>query len=220
MKKLPVIAAALLFTPALAQAVPTTWELLNSNLDIVGTFLLDIDTQTTSNANINGDLGNYTISSTFTFLNSSGYVGGYPVNNYFKFFSVEAGKVYRTDFGPDEYSEIRVNDSAMDIGTLGMLVPDGTLYDAYIHEIYNFDETYGYCLYYEEIYDDEGNYIGDGPCAFRDSYSDFNIENGYWYDGFYLRGVPAVADVPIAPTVWLMSIALAGLGVSRRSRSS
>jgi hypothetical protein len=209
-------AAALLLASNLAQAVPMTWELLNNNMDVVGTFMLDSDTQTTSNASISGDLGYYTISSTFTFLNSSGFVGGYPVNNYFKFFSAEAGKVYTDDFGNGEYNQIRVNDSAIDIGTLGTLAPGGGLYDAYIHEIYNFDEISVYCSYYEELYDDEGNYIGQGGCGWYDSYANYNIESGYWYDGFYLRSAPVVGAVPIAPTGWLVLLGLAGLHLSRR----
>lgn len=143
-------------------------------------------------------------------------MGGYPVNNYFKFFSTEAGKVYTDNFGNGEYNQIIVNDSAIDIGTLGVLVPGGGLYEAFIHEIYNFDEISVYCSYYEEIYDDEGNYIGEGPCGFYDNYANYNIESGYWYDGYYLRSTPVVEDVPVAPTAWLLSLALAGVGVSRR----
>jgi hypothetical protein len=218
MKKLPAL-AALLLTSNLAHAIPTTWELLNSSMDVVGSFSLDIDTQTTSNASISGDMGHYTISSTFTFLNSSGYVGGYPVNNYFKFFSTEAGKVYTSDFGNGEYNQIRVNDSAMDIGTLGVLLPGG-LYEAFIHEIYNFDEISVYCSYFEEIYDDEGNYIGQGPCGFYDSYANYNNESGYWYDGFYLRSAAVVSPVPIAATGWLTLLGLAALGINRRQRGA
>jgi hypothetical protein len=214
MKKLPAI-AALILTSNLAHAIPTTWELLNNNMDVVGTFQLDIATETTSNAQISGEIGFYTISSSFTFLNSSTYVGGYPVNNYMKFFSTEAGKVYRSDFGGGEYSEIRVNDAAIDIGTLGVLVPGGGLYDAYIHEIYNFDETSSYCAYYEEIYDDEGNY-SQGPCVYYDQYSSYNNESGYWYEGYYLRSAAVVGVVPGAATGWLMLLGLAGLGISRR----
>lgn len=218
MRKLPAI-AALFLTTNLAHAIPTTWELLNNNMDVVGTFMLDIDTQTTSNPQINGEIGFYSISSTFTFLNGSTYVGGYPVNNYMKFFSTEAGKVFRTDFGGGEYSEIRVNDSAIDIGTLGVLVPGGGLYDAFIHEIYNFDEISVYCSYYDEIYDDEGNYIGQGGCAYYDSYASYNNENGYWYEGYYLRSAPPVGTVPVAATGWLMLLGLAGLALGRRPGS-
>lgn len=216
MKKFPVI-AALLLGSNLAHAIPTTWELLNGNMDVVGTFLLDTDTQSTSNAQISGEIGFYTISSSFTFLNSSTYVGGYPVNNYLKFFSTQAGQVYTTDFGGGEYSEIRVNDAAIDIGTLGVLVPGGGLYDAYIHEIYNFDETSSFCAYYDEIYDDEGNYIGQGSCAYFDQYASYNNESGYWYEGYYLRSAPAVGAVPVSATAWLVLLGLAGMGIERRS---
>lgn len=208
MKRMPVVALALSLTPALSQAVPITWELLDPGLAVVGTFELDMGTQTTSNAHINGDLGLYTISSTFTYLNTTTYVGGYPVNNYFKFFSTQAGSVYREDYGGGEYYELRVNDSAMDIGTLGVLKADGSLHDAFIHEIYNFDETYTYCSYYEELYDSEGNYIGDGPCAWYDSYGDYNVESGYWYDGYFLRSATAV---PVPATAWLFLSGLIGL---------
>jgi hypothetical protein len=215
MNKLPAV-AALLLTSNLAHAIPTTWELLNDYMDVVGTFVLDIDAQTTSNASISGGMGHYTISSTFTFLNSNGFVGGYPVNNYFKFFSTEAGMVYTDDFGNGEYNQIRVNDSAIDIGTLGTLVSGGGLYDAFVHEIYNFDEISVYCSYLEEIYDDEGNYIGQGPCGYYDSYANYNIESGSWYDGYYLRSAPEVNAVPIVATGWLMMLGLACMGISRR----
>ena len=214
MKRLPVFSATFFLAFGLAHATPTTWELLNDSRDVVGSFLLDIDTQTTSNAQISGDLGFYTISSTFTFLNTSAFVGHYPVTNYLKFFSTEAGKVYRSDFGGGEFNEIRVNDSAIDIGTNNQLVADGRLYAAYINEIYNYDEVNVYCSYYEEIYDDEGEYIGNGPCVhfYQDAY--YNIEYGYWAEGFYLRSAPGVADVPIPPTGWLLLIGLVALGIS------
>ena len=209
-------AAALLLASNLAQAVPMTWELLNNSMDVVGTFMLDIDTQTTSNAQISGALGFYTIPSSFTFLNNPTSVGPYPVNTYMKFFSTAAGQVYRTDFGNGEYSEVRINDSAIDIGVTGVLAVGGGLYDAYISEIYNFDETSVYCISYDEIYDDDGNYIGQGPCNFYDQYGSYNIESGYSYEGYYLRSAPAVGAVPIAATGWLMLLGLAGLGLGRR----
>ncbi|MCB1706187.1 MAG: PEP-CTERM sorting domain-containing protein [Halioglobus sp.] len=218
MKRILVCVATFFLAPGVAHAMPTPWELLNDNMDVVGTFLLDIDTQSTSDVAITGDLGVYTRSSTFTALNTSAYVGPYAVTNYFKFFSVEAGKVYRNDYGGGEYSEIRVNDSAMDIGTTGVLVPGGGLYAAYINEIYNYDEVNVYCGYYEELYDEEGNYIGDGPCVnyYQDAY--FNTDAGYWYGGFYLRSQPVVADVPVPATALLLLAALCGLGIGRRRR--
>lgn len=219
MKKLPTI-AALVLASNLAHAVPTTWELLNYDMNIVGTFLLDLDTQTTSNAQIFGDLGVYTIPSSFTYINTPTSVGPYPVNNYMKFFSTVAGQVYRNDFGNGEYSEVRVNDSAIDIGATGSLVAGGGLYNAYINEIYNFDEVNVYCISYEEIYDDEGNYIGQGPCNFYDQVGSYNIESGYSYEGYYLRSTPLVADVPIASSAWLLLLGLAGLGVNRRQRTA
>jgi hypothetical protein len=218
LKTIAFTAAACCFWSGLAHATPTPWELLNENLDVVGTFLLDIDTQTTSDAHISGELSLYSIPSTFTSLNTNTYVGTYPVNNYLKFFSTEAGEVYREGYGNGEYTEIRVNDSAIDIGTVGELVVGGGLYDAFINEIYNYDEIYVYCGYYEEIYDEEGNYIGEGPCAYyyQDAY--FNTEAGYWYDGFYLRSAAVVADVPIPSTAWLTAIGLAAYGASRKRR--
>jgi len=219
MKK-PLTSAALLLASNLAHAVPTTWELLNYDMNLVGTFLLDLDTQTTSNAQIFGDLGVYTIPSSFTYINTPTSVGPYPVNNYMKFFSTVAGQVYRNDFGNGEYSEVRINDSAIDIGVTGALVVGGGLYNAYINEIHNFDEVNVYCISYEEIYDDEGNYIGQGPCNFYDQYGSYNIESGYSYEGYYLRSAPLVADVPIASSAWLLSLGLVGLGVGRRQRTS
>lgn len=206
----------------MAHAAPTTWELLDGQLNVVGTFLLDLDTETTSNAEISGQIGHYTISSSFTFLNASGFVGPYPVANYFKFFSIEAGKEYTDDLGGGEYHQIRVNDSAIDIGTLGVLVPGGGLYEAYIHEIYNYDEISVLCSYYEEIFDDEGNYIGQGPCVLYDTFASYNIESGYWYEGYYLRSsaAPAVAGVPLPATAWLLPLLLAGVGARRLLRST
>ena len=219
MNKKPFFAATFLLVSGMANALPTTWELLNDSLGVVGTFQLDLDTQTTSDAHIYGDLGYYTISSSFTSLNTGSYVGPYAVTNYFKFFSTEAGKVYRNDYGGGEYNEIRINDSAIDIGALGELVVGGGLYEVYINEIYNFDETNVYCSYYEELYDDEGEYIGDGPCL--DFYQDasYNNDSGYWYEGFYLRSAPVVADIPVAPTAWLMTMGLVGLGVTRKRQN-
>ncbi len=215
MRRILFIATTCLLGSSLAHATPTTWEVLNESLDVVGTFLLDLDTQTTSDAGISGDLGFYTISSTFTTLNANSFVGPYAVTNYLKFFSTEAGQVYRSDYGGGEYSEIRVNDSAMDIGTTGELKVGGGLYEAYIHEIYNYDEVNVYCAYYEEIYDDEGNYIGDGPCSYfyQDAY--FNVESGYWYEGFYLRSAPVVAGIALPPTGWLLLMGLLGCGIGR-----
>lgn len=214
-KTIPVFATTLLLAPTLSHAVPTPWELLNYEMTVVGTFLLDLDTQTTSNAEIYGDLGLYTISSTFTFINTPTNVGNYPVNNYMKFFSTVAGQVYKDDFGNGEYNEIRINDSAIDIGSTGVLAVGGGLYDAFISEIYNFDEISVYCLSYEELYDDEGNYIGEGGCNAYDQYGSYNVESGYSYEGYYLRSAAAVVDVPIAPTAWLLLAGLAGLGLSR-----
>lgn len=208
--------AALLLTSNLAHAIPVTWELLNNNLDVVGTFLLDLDTQATSNAQISGQIGYYTIPSSFSFVNSNGFVGPYPVTNYFKFFSTEAGQEYTNDLGGGEYHQIRVNDSAIDIGTLGVLTVGGGLYDAYVHEIYNFDEISVSCSYFEELYDDEGNYIGQGACLYYENSANYNIENGYSYEGYYLRSAPVVGEVPVAATGGLMLLGLAGLGVRRR----
>jgi len=220
-KSAPAFAAAVLLISNMAHAEPTSWELLDDQFNVVGSFLLDIETKAISNANINGRLGSYTIPSSFTFLNSSGSVGPYPVTNYFKFFSVEAGKVYTQDLGGGEYHQVRVNDSAIDIGTLGVLVPGGGLYEAFIHEIYNFDEISVYCAYYEEIYDDQGNYIGQGPCILYDTFASYNIENGDWYEGYYLRSAsaPAVADVPLPATTWLLPLLLAGVGARRLFRN-
>lgn len=219
MKKL-LTSAAVLLASNLAHAVPTTWDLLNYDMNLVGTFLLDLDTQTTSNAQVFGDLGVYTIPSSFTYINTPTAVGPYPVNNYMKFFSTVAGQVYRSDFGNGEYSEVRVNDSAIDIGATGTLVVGGGLYNAYINEIYNFDEVTVYCISYEEIYDDEGNYIGQGPCNFYDQVGSYNIESGYSYEGYYLRSSPPLADVPIASTAWLSLLGLVGLRVGRRQHTS
>lgn len=214
MNTLPAI-AALILTSNLAHAIPTTWQLLNNSMDVVGTFALDLDTQTTSNAQIFGDLGVYTIPTSFTYINTPTSLGPYLVNNYMKFFSTDTGQVYRNDFGNGEYSEVRINDSAIDIGATGVLVVGGGLYNAYINEIFNFDETNVYCTSYEEIYDDEGNWIGQGPCNSYNQDGSYNIESGYSYEGYYLRSAPVVADVPIAASGWLLLLGLAGLGIGR-----
>jgi len=218
MKKLSVVAATMLVTPTLAEALPTTWELLNYDKNVVGSFMLDFDTQITSNAQIFGDLGVYTIPSSFTNINAPTWVGLYPVNNYFKFFSTIAGQVYRNDLGNGEYTEVRVNDSAIDIGTTGVLAVGGGLYDAYINEIFNFDEINVYCISSDEIYDENGNYIGQGPCNLYDQIGSYNIESVYSYEGFYLRSA-SVASVPAPSTGWLLLIGLAGLGISTRVKN-
>ena len=222
MKRVAVSAAVVLLISNVAHADPTKWELLDDQFNVIGTFLLDLDTQATSNAEIYGQIGRYTISSSFTFLNSSGFVGPYPVANYFKFFSVEAGKAYTQDLGGGEYHQIRVNDSAIDIGTLGVLAPGGGPYEAFIHEIYNYDEISVLCSYYEEVYDDEGNYIGQGPCVLYDTFASYNIESGDWHEGYYLRSArtPAIVEVPLPATTWLLPILLAGVGARRIRRKS
>ena len=219
MKSAPAFAAAVLLFSNMAHAEPTRWEVLDGQFNVVGSFMLDIETKAISNANINGRLGSYTIPSSFTFLNSSGSVGPYPVTNYFKFFSVEAGKVYTQDLGGGEYHQVKVNDSAFDIGTLGVLVPGGGLYEAFIQEIYNFDEISVYCAYFEEIYDDQGNYIGQGPCILYDTFASYNIENGDSYEGYYLRSASVVTEVPLPAMVWLLPILLAGVGARRLFRN-
>jgi hypothetical protein len=222
MKKISAIAAVCLLSSSVAHALPTTWEVLNDSMEVMGTFLLDINNQTTSSANISGDLGTYTISSrTYIDVGGNEFVGPFAVKNYVNFFSSESGNVYRQDFGGGQYNQIRLNESAIEIGPAGgMLVPGGGLYAAFINEIYNYDETNVYCAFYEELYDpDTGEYIGDGPCAFYDSENYFNVESGYWYSGF-LRSVPATSDVPTPATGWLMLVGLIGFALSRKSMVS
>lgn len=215
-----IVAVSLLFCSGMAHATPTTWELLDEDMRVMGTFSLDIDAQTTSHAAISGDLGFYTIPS-WTFLNSPDHVGPYRVNNFMKFFSAETSKVYRSDFGGGEYHEIRVNDSTIEIGTLaGLLLPGGGLYEAIIHEIYNYDEVSVYCLDYEQIYDpDIEDNVSSGRCAFYGSEAYFNVDAGYWYAGF-LRSLPPTAAVPAPATTWLMLLGLGALAALRRQRTA
>ena len=220
MRTIQVVVATLLMTSSVAHAIPSTWELLNYNLDVVGTFELDIDTQSTRNARIYGEIGFYTISSTFNSLNTRSSVGPFLVNNSLKFFSTETGRVYRTDFGDGEYHEIRVNDSAIDIGTQDVLVPGGGLYEAYINEIYNYDDINVRCGYYIEIYDDDGNYVGQGPCAAFDQEVYYNLEAGNAYEGYYFRSAPEVTGVDVPSTGWLVLMGLAGLGFRRPLKNS
>lgn len=220
MNDIRLAAVSLLFCSGMAHAIPSTWELLDQDMRVMGTFSLDIDAQTTSHATISGDLGFYTISS-WTFLNSPGHVAGHPVNNFMKFFSAETGRVYRSDFGGGEYHEIRVNDSTIEFGTLaGLLVPGGGLYEAIIHEIYNYDEVSVYCLDYEQVYDpDIEDYVSSGRCAYFGSDAAFNLGIGYWYSGF-LRSQPPTAAVPAPASTWLMLLGLGALAALRRQRTT
>ena len=209
------ITAALLLTSSLAQATPITWELLNGSMVSMGTFLLDIDNVSTSNASLTGDFGLYTISSR-TYLDSPQSLGPFTVNNYMNFFSAETGNVYRTDYGSGEYNEIRINEIAMEIGTVldALLVPDGTLYEVYINEIYNFDETNAHCAAYEEIIDPEtGEYTYTDTCLYSDISTDYNRDSGYWYSGF-LKSAPVTVEVPVPATAWLLLLSLLGLRTS------
>lgn len=208
--------AALFFASSSAHALPTKWQLLNDSMNVMGTFLLDIDNQSTSQASLSGDLAYYTISSR-TYLNAKEHIGPFSVNNYMNFFSTDSGTVYRSDYGGGEYSEIRVNEAALEIGTPNdLLKPDGAAYAVFINEIYNFDEINVYCSYYDEIYDpDTGDYIGNGACAQYASDSSYNIDSGYWYSGF-LRSLSVPTAVPAPSSFWLLLIGLLGLAGGRR----
>lgn len=218
MNKNPLVLAALLLSASLAHAMPTQWQLFNESMDLMGTFQLDIDTQTTSDADLNGESAHYTISSR-TFLNTNDFVGPFRVNNYINFFSTLSGTEFREDYGGGEYYEQKINEAAIEIGTMtGVLEPGGGTYAAYINEIYNYDESYVSCLYYEELYDPiTGDYIGDGDCLDFDSINYFNVDESYWYPGF-LRSAPVTSEVPILPTVWLTLIGLVGLGWTKTKR--
>lgn len=220
MNSLRLAAATLLLCSGVVHAIPTTWALLNEDMTVMGTFSLDIDSQTTSDAQISGDLGFYTISS-WTYLNAPGFVGPFAVNNFLKFFSPETGKVYHSDFGGGEYHQIKINDSTIEIGTLaGIMAPGGGVYEAIIHEIYNYDEVNVYCMDYAEIYDpDTGDYIGQGPCTNHGSEAYFNVESGYWYWG-YLRSLPQSTAVPTPATPWLMLLGLGALAYTRRKQAN
>ncbi len=215
MKAILVFVTALPFFAGSAHAIPTTWELLFEDMAIRGTFLLDIDTESTSSANIGGDFGFYTVSSR-TYLNTGNFVGPFRVNNYMNFFSTETGQVYRTDYGDGQYNELKVNEVALEIGTMsGVLLPGGGLYQVYINEIYNYDETDVTCAYFDELYDpDTGEYIGQGACLYYDAYTNYNVDSGYWYGG-YLRSLPVTAEVPATATAWLLLLALFGLRIGR-----
>jgi len=211
---------ALFFSSTNTYAVPTKWQLLNDGMGVMGTFLLDIDNQSTSEAILSGDLAYYTVSSR-TYLNARGFVGPFSVNNYMNFFSTDSGTVYRNDYGGGEYSEIRINEAALEIGTPNdVLKPDGSTYAVFINEIYNYDEINVYCSYYDEIYDpDTGDYIGNGACAQYDSDGSYNIDSGYWYSGF-LRSLTVSTAVSAPSSLWLLLIGLFGLAVSGKSRLS
>jgi hypothetical protein len=189
----------LLVVLALGPIVPASaalWNLHDEYGYWMGAFDLDFSASTASNIAIFGQLGSYTKPS-FLFLGSPDHVGSETVHDYITFFSTESGNVYRTDYGGGEYHEVRVNESAIQIGTTAApLDPRGGEFAVIINEIYNYDEIYQICNYYEEYYDEStGEFLGTGPCGSFSGETSYNLDAGTSYYGTLSSPV----TVPLPP---------------------
>jgi hypothetical protein len=168
-----------------------------------------------------GDLGTYEIPS-FTFLDTADFIASEQVKDFILIFSPDTGSSYFTDFGGGQSSTIRINDSAIRIGTLhGSLSPTGGSFDVIIEEVLNFDESNTWCVAYVEYYDDiTGEYIQTDQCAWFDSQTYFNIDAGYWYYGVLSSLDAAPGGVaPQPPTTAILSLGLGALALVHRRRS-
>lgn len=221
MRMLSLVAGLTMAGVAPAAAVQVDWELADEYGTSLGGFRLDFSDGSVSLLEINGWMGTYTIETTFVFLDTTDHLNGHEIQDFLLFFSPVTGTVYRDDYGGGEFFELRVNESAMRLGTLnGPLSIAGGTYDVVIAESYNYDETYAYCAYYEEIYDPEtGEYLGEGPCLYVYTDSYYNIEAG---DTFYgtLTGTPvgASAEVPAPGALGLLATGVGLLAVRAARR--
>lgn len=199
-----------------AKATLIDWELFDEFNSSLGGFRLDLDTLMVTNINIHGYISQYTLGSTFIFLDSNQSVGGYPATDSLLFFSTQSGQTYVEDYGGGESYSLTVNEAALRIGVLdGPLSPLGGTYNAVFDEIYNYDETFTSCAWYEEIYDeDTGEYI-QGDCARYDTDFYFNVDDGWAHLGSIV-GTPLVASVSTPGTLVLLLAGIAILGKRRQ----
>lgn len=223
MKTRAMIAALAALTAApMAQAMLLDWRLTSEYGTDMGGFKLDFAQPKVVAPRVHGDLGTYDIPS-FTFLDTTDYIAFEQVHDFILIFSSLTGTSYFTDYGGGASSSLRINDSAIRIGTIdGPLSPTGGSFNVIIEEVFSYDESYTWCSYYVEYYDDiTGEYIQTDQCAFFDTTSYFNIDSGYWYYGVLSSLDPVPGGVaPVPPTAAILSLGLGALALGRRRRSS
>ncbi|MDF2233562.1 hypothetical protein P2H44_13465 [Albimonas sp. CAU 1670] len=211
--------AAAVASPAAAAFVD--WELHDAVGTNLGGFRLEFSGPTVTNLYIHGEVERYSIVSTFIFLDTSDHIAGETVHDFLLFFSPVSGSLFHEDYGGGEYYEQRVNEAAVRIGTLSApLSPLGGTFDVVIDETFNYDESYVYCSYYEEIYDpDSGDYIGQGPCQAYYAENYYNIEAGYHHYGT-LVGTVVATPLPAAAGLLAVGVGLLAAGGAARRRAA
>lgn len=205
-----------------AQAGAVDWRLLSEEGADLGGLRLDFDLPRIEEVLIQGDLGLYTLPS-FAFLDTSDWVGPERVHDFLLAFSPETGRTYFQDYGGGESSTIRVNESAVQIGTLDRpLTRTGGRHRVIFNEVYNFDESYIYCIFHEELYDEEtGDYVQTGRCLQTWTDTSYNIDAGYWNYGWLVAAAvetPETAETPLPGAGAALVAGLAGLGWLRFRR--
>jgi hypothetical protein len=199
-----------------ATAASIDWQLSALDGTVLGTFTLDFAPPALRNPLIQGFAETYDIPS-FTFLGSPDTIAGETVQDYLLIFSSVTGQVFTTEYGSGEGQSVRVNESAIRIGTLGSaLSTAGGIFPVVIEEVFNYDETYFYCSQYEEFYDEDTGDLSFGNCLQGGSDTSFNLDSGDWYYGFLASVGPTDGVVPLPPGLALLAGGLASLGLLRR----
>jgi hypothetical protein len=212
-------AAALALWGTAAAAAPLTWVLSLDDGTPFGS--VDIDTATGAiTGTISGMFGTYSGSGS-GHPGSPDMIGGYPVQDHFRLFDPVSGTTFFQDYGNGETYTHRVNEVAIEFGTLGAaLSPLRGTFAVIFREIVNYDESYTYCVWYEDLYDENGEWIGQGGCAMTDSYSYYNIGFDETYTGTMSPAspTPPPAPVPLPAGAVLLAGGLLALAAVRRRR--
>lgn len=214
-------AAALAAWGVAAEAAPMNWSLTYDDDTVFGQLDIDFATGAVSGS-IPGMFGTYTQG--HGWFGSPSSVAGLLVQDVIKLFDALSGQSWFTDYGDGSSYTYHLNEAAIEIGTIGTaLLPEGGRFAVMIREIINYDETTTYCSYYEDLYDDEGNYIGQGACLWTDSSSNYNLGDEFSYTGYLslepVAPPPPPAAVPLPAGVVLLGGGLIALAATRRRRN-
>ncbi len=216
-----IVALAALTAAPMAQAMLLDWRLTSEYGTDMGGFTLDFAQPKVVAPLVQGNLGTYDIPS-FTFLDTTHYISFEQVHDFILIFSPLTGTSYLTDHGGGDSSSLRINDSAIRIGTIdGTLSPTGSSFNVIIEEVFNYDESFTWCSAYVEYCDDiTGEYIQTDQSAFFDTTSYLNVDSGDGYCGV-LSSLPVVHGgvAPVPPTAAILSLGLGALALGRRRRS-
>lgn len=213
-----VFLAALLSGAAItAGAAPTDWTLTYDDGSPLGTLAIDFATGAISGS-ASGQYGTYT-NLAFGSLNTPDQVAGTPVLDFFKFLDPASGTTWFTDHGNGESQSLKLNEAAIEIGTmLAALSPLGGRFQVIVRELLNYDETFTTCSVYEDLYDPAtGEYLGPGACLYTNTTHNFNIGTEDVYTG-WLTYTPPVAAVPLPAGGLLLAGGVAVLAVAARRR--